>query len=185
MFRDFSLRARRLSRNKQFDYVDGQNLVPNINDLLSPELLLKIFSYLSDRNEISLRVLPVCMLWYKIGNDGSLWKSLEFTQQTISIQKRVMEKIKLKGRLLVFRRALLLKKTPYQIVTLFLHFFGIGISIFFLSQTNKILCNESKISRLILKIYYNIRLSWKTLKTSRFLPFFDKIDIFFYVFVLF
>lgn len=106
MFRDFSLRARRMSRNKQFDYLDGQNLVPNINDLLSPELLLKIFSYLSDRNEISLRILPVCMLWYKIGNDGSLWKSLEFAQQTISIQKRVMEKIKLKGH---FFRSITLK----------------------------------------------------------------------------
>ena len=90
-----------------------------------------------------------------------------------------MEKIKLKGPTFSISQSIIAKKTPYQIVTLFLHFFGIGISIFFLSQTNKILCNESKISRLILKIYYNIRLSWKTLKTSRFLPFFDKIDIFF------
>ena len=48
---------------------------------LPEEILIKIFSNLAAR-DIIRSVLPVCRLWYKLGYDPVLWKSLEFSYRS-------------------------------------------------------------------------------------------------------
>ena len=113
MFKD--IRRRRISKNKSnpIEMKDMEFPSPNINDLLSTEILIKIFSYLHDPREISLRVLPVCRLWYKLGNDAMLWKSLVFSQQSTSTYKVMMETVRLRCQ---FLRSITLKnfRSPDQ-----------------------------------------------------------------------
>ena len=56
MFRDLDIRKGRISRKKQSGIIKHDNNSPNINDLLSTEILLKIFSYLCNPREISLKI---------------------------------------------------------------------------------------------------------------------------------
>lgn len=100
MFRDLDIRKGRISRKKQNVMNKHDHISPNINDLLSTEILLKIFSYLCNPREISLKVLPVCRLWYKLGNDAMLWKSLEFSQQSLSTHKMMMDTVRLRCQFL-------------------------------------------------------------------------------------
>ena len=113
MFKD--MRRRRISKNKpnQIEMTDIEYSFPNINDLLSTEILIKIFAYLHDPREISLRVLPVCRLWYKLGNDAMLWKSLMFSQQSASTYKMMMDTVRLRCQ---FLRSITLKnfRSPDQ-----------------------------------------------------------------------
>ena len=106
---------RRITRNKsnQIEMKDIELSSPNINDLLSPEILIKIFSYMDDPREISLRVLPVCRLWYRLGNDAMLWKSLVFSLQSSSTYKVMMETVRLRCQ---FLRSITLKnfRSPDQ-----------------------------------------------------------------------
>ena len=110
MFRDLNIRRRRNLRNKQSIHTKEPQ---NINTLLSSEMLIKIFSYFHNPREISLTILPVCRLWYKLGNDAVLWKSLEFAHQTTSTHKIMMETVKLRFQ---FLRSITLKnfRSPDQ-----------------------------------------------------------------------
>ena len=100
MFRDLDIRKGRISRKKHSGITKHVRDSPNINDLLSTEILLKIFSYLCNPREISLKILPVCRLWYKLGNDAMLWKSLEFSQQSLSTHKMMMDTVRLRCQFL-------------------------------------------------------------------------------------
>ena len=112
-FKDFYIRRRQHSRNKQTISTHEEIFSPNINELLSPEILMKIFAYLCDPREISLRVLPVCRLWNKLGNDAMLWKSLVFSEQSLYTHKMMMETVKRRCR---FLRSVTLKnfRNPNQ-----------------------------------------------------------------------
>jgi len=73
---------------------------------LPDELLIKIFSYMTART-LCHCVLPVCRLWYKLGNDPVLWTWLDFSYRnenthvtmvkTVSLRFQFMSSMTLKN----------------------------------------------------------------------------------------
>ena len=113
MFKELNIRRRKPSKNKQNSTKKEDQDGRNINGLLSTEILIKIFSYLHNPREISRSVLPVCRLWYKLGNDSVLWKSLEFSHKSTSTHKIMVDTVKLRCQ---FLRTITLKnfRSPHQ-----------------------------------------------------------------------
>ena len=97
MFGDLNFRRRRQDWNKRRggtkvmqEEMQNQN---NINDLLSTETMIHIFSYIDNPRELSRSVMPVCRLWYQLANESILWKSLEFCYQSLSTHKIMIIKL--------------------------------------------------------------------------------------------
>lgn len=86
---------------------------------LPHELLVEIFSYMSARTLCSC-VLPVCRLWYRLGNDPVLWTWLDFSYRNEQTHMTMVKTVSLRFQ---FLSSLTLKnfRSAYEMHRMLLH----------------------------------------------------------------